>query len=1039
MQSGALSKSRSVIVILSVSTLLGFALLHSEASRPRHAAMHSSKPTHAVISAMAESIERMASYGRLPLAFESNQGQTNKQVQFLSHGLGYSLFLTPTEAVLSLQSNRPNRIATSKRTLPSGFHARVSSIKGEADGGRISTASVLRLKLAGSNPHPLVTGQDALPGSVNYFIGKDRSKWRTGIASYGKVSYKNVYPGIDLVYYGNQQQLEYDWVVSPGADVHRIALDISGAQRASISASGDLLLHATAGDLIQHAPVVYQEIDGQRKQISAHMALQSSPEGSSKIHDQRIGFKVGSYDRSRPLIIDPVLVYSTYVGGSGFDSASGIAVDSYGNAYITGQTSSPDFPLVAPIQPTNHANTTNGFTNIFVSEVNAAGTALVYSTYLGGSQDEEANGIALDSLGDAYVAGLTESADFPTLNALYSNLPSTTGAGFVTKLNAAGNALLYSTYLGGTNGAEATGIAVDKSGNAYVAGGTGSTDFPTKNAIQSVNNGHGILGDGNAFITEINAAGSALVYSTYYGGSHGDTALAIAVDTSGNTYVTGDANSTDFPVHNAFQVSAQGEGDAFVLKIDANGAAVVYASYLGGSLIDHAHAIAVDSGGNAYVGGDTNSVNFPNKGAFQTSNHNTGGVSTGFVSKISSTGGLVWSTYLGGSGGDSVGNGESVDGVTVDGSGEAYVTGSSSSLNFPTVNAVQSTNGGGNAFVTKFNAAGSALLFSTFLGGTGGDFGAAIAIDSFGNAFVTGETRSSNFPTISPLQSTIHSQLAANAYIARININNGWQVADVSASSDGKARLLWYNQQGAMKLWSMQVGGAFTLGAVFGPYAGYTVRGVANGSDGFTRVLWNSTDGTAALWVMNSDNTFNQQHSYGPFSGWTAVDVTVGGDNITRILWANTNGSIVVWSVDDQGNQTQGPIYGPYAGWTPRAIAGGPATDGFTRVIWNNNGQVALWLMNANNTKNSQFSFGPISGWSAIDVSAGIDNTTRLLWVNAIGQGAYLVGDRFRRGYEGSRFRTVYFLERHAVIVRIGRLHPSPLVQQLGTARSVGD
>jgi len=606
------------------------------------------------------------------------------------------------------------------------------------------TGGVLRMKLRNANPAAKITGMDELAGTSNYFIGNDPAKWRTNVPTYAKVKYEGIYSGIDLVYYGNQRQLEYDFIVAPGADPRRIAFDVRGAKRIRRDAHGDLVLKVGEGEIRWHKPVVYQGKDGARQEIAARYAL---------IDTNRVGFIVAKYDANKPLYIDP-LIYSTFLGGSQVDAGYGIAVDSGGNAYITGETHSTNFPTMNPLQPAY-----GGSGDAFVTKINPAGSALVYSTYLGGSGQEIGYGIAVDSVGNAYVTGYTTSSDFPAMNPLQ---PANGGSGdaFVAKINPAGSALVYSTYLGGSQVEQGHGIAVDSAGNAYVTGYTSSTDFPTMNPLQPSYGGDYY----DAFVAKINPVGSAFVYSTYLGGSQQDNGSGIAVDSAGNAYVTGGTNSTNFPTTpGAFQTICCG---AFVTKLNPSGSALVYSTYLdngGGS------SIAVDSAGNAYVSGATDSTNFPiTPGAFQTTYG--GGSYDAFVSKLNPSGSaLIYSTYIGGSGYD-LGYGIAVDSV-----GNAYVTGHTYATNFPTtpgaLKTVCTSDGCvdyGDAFVTRLNPTGSALFYSTYLGGGNFDSGYGIAVDSAGNAYVTGGTDSNDFPTKNPLLAS--KNLLEDAFVSKFHL-----------------------------------------------------------------------------------------------------------------------------------------------------------------------------------------------------------------------------------------------------------------------------
>jgi beta-propeller repeat-containing protein len=643
-------------------------------------------------------------YGKLPMTFEKNAGQSRSGVDFIARGSGYSVFLTPGEAVLAVKKQGP----------PARTH---DPIAGPAEDGAI------RMSLVGSSS-ARAAGESELSGKVNYFIGSDPAKWKTGIPTFARVRYSGVYPGIDVVYYGNQRQLEHDFIVSPGADSGAITLAFTGAS-ADIGKDGDLVLAVTGGQLSMHRPHIYQEIDGVKRAVSG---------GYVKRPDGRIGFAVGPYDMARPLVIDPVLVYGTYLGGSNDDAGTGIAVDLSGNAYVVGHTASSDFPTEGPRQPAN-----GGGYDAFVAKINASGSALVYSTYLGGSAEDRGLGIAVDALGQAYVTGHTASSNFPTTPGAYQ---TTYGGGvadaFVAKLSASGSTLVYSTYLGGSGYDVGAGIAVDPSGNAYVTGYNYLADFPTTTgAFQTAS-----AGAYDAFLTKLNPSGSGLVYSTYVGGNGDDFAVGIAVDGAGNAYVTGSTNWSNFPTTpNARQGTFGGDYDAFVTKLNPTGSALVYSTYLGGPGREFGQGIAIDTLGNAYVVGQTTSGDFPTTlGAYQTA---FGGSVDAFVAKINSNGsGLVYSTYLGGSGWD---NGTA---IAVDLSGNAYVTGVNYLGGFPTKDPLQATYVDGfEAFVAELNSTGSGLVYSTYLGGNGNDLGLGIAVDPLGNAYVVGTTQSTDFPT----------------------------------------------------------------------------------------------------------------------------------------------------------------------------------------------------------------------------------------------------------------------------------------------------
>jgi hypothetical protein len=591
------------------------------------------------------------------------------------------------------------------------------------------------MQLLGGNPAAQASGVDRLPGVVNYFIGNDPSKWRTHISTFAQVEYQNVYPGVGLVYYGNQQQLEYDFQVAPGADPGQIRMGFAGAQSVSLDAGGDLLVQVGAQVLRQHQPVVYQEVAGERRDVAAGFVVQGL----------QVAFALGSYDPSKPLVIDPVLTYSTYIGGRGGDLGNAIAVDAADEAFITGTTGSPDFPTTSPLQPN-----LSGGSNAFVAKLAADGSALLYSTYLGGRGGESGNGIAVDAAGDGFVTGFTRSRDFPTVNPLQSANGGSQNA-FVAKLAPDGSTLVYSTYLGGSgnsfSGDVGNAIALDGAGDAFVTGTTGSSNFPTANPLQSSIGGFGA--STNAFVAELTPEGSALVYSTYLGGSGSDEGHGIAVDAEGDAVVTGFTGSPDFPTVKPLQpnLGSLFAINAFVAKLTPFGSALVYSTYLGGSHVDTALSIAVDAAGDAFVTGSTGSDNFPTSNALQATFR--ADTRNAFVAELTPDGSaLVYSTYLGGKSDD---NGV---GIAVDAAGDAFVTGYTGSLDFPTVNALQTSHGGGqwDVFVAELTPGGSALVFSTYLGGSSNDLAQGIAVDTAGNAFVIGQTASSNFPTVNALQ-----------------------------------------------------------------------------------------------------------------------------------------------------------------------------------------------------------------------------------------------------------------------------------------------
>jgi hypothetical protein len=717
-----------VFCIVSFLAIVAIALLTVSPARRPAKASGASLSARAATGMPAARTRIQASYAALPLAFEPNQGQTDSEVKYLARGNGYTLFLTGNDAVFALHSLQ----AEPSKVRRSAFMAKSRRQNRGVQYVQKELSAVVRMQLAGGNSSAKVQASGQLPGASNYFIGNDPAKWRSDVAHYARVSYQDVYPGVNLAFHGAQRQVEFDFVVAPEADATPIGFHFTGAQGIKTDGSGNLVIASAAGDVLLHKPLAYQEQNGMRQAVDARFLLKAK---------NQVSFELGSYDHSRELVIDPSVTYSDYLGGSAEDDGYGIAADGSGNAYVTGQTESTNFPVVGGVLP----NTAAGGFDVFVTKIAADGSSLVYSTYVGGSSDESGNSIAVDSSGDAFVVGGTTSTNFPT------HLPFTGGGtyggngdAFVFELNPSGNSLTYSTYLGGSGTDVAFGIAVDSSG-AYITGSTSSTDFPGTSAstLQHVYGG----GSSDAFVTKLSPA-DTLVYSTYLGGSGLDLGGGIAVDSSGNAYVAGSTeSSSDFPLHSAlYGTFAGGTSDAFVTAINPTGTAYIYSTYLGGSGADAGDGIAVDSTG-AYVVGTTESSNFPTQSALQST---YGGDTDAFVTKLNPAGSaLLYSTYLGGSGFDAGAA------IAVDGTNDAYVTGQTASSNLPTVNPTQSALGGANdAFVSELSSSGSQLVFSTYLGGSqdeddGGDYG-AIAVDSTNNIYVTGNTASSNFPTQSP-------------------------------------------------------------------------------------------------------------------------------------------------------------------------------------------------------------------------------------------------------------------------------------------------
>ncbi len=712
-----ISINRVIAVSWLVLTLLAGLTLPANAAPSAHPLKPLSQPGDEALQQRA-----FETYARLPLYFVANRGQLDERVGYYVQGGGHAIYFTAEEMVMALPQ------------------------------------TTLRLRFVGANAATQLLGAEKRAAKVNYFIGNDPQKWRTDIPTYGEAVYRDLYPGIDLRYAGQTGALKYTFVVHPGADVSQIRLAYQGADALSLDERGDLVIQAAGGELRDTRPYVYQEIGGRQVEVETAFAL----------YDWHVyGFAVqGDYDPRHPLVIDPVLLYSTYLGGSGDDKGWDIAVDEAGHAYVTGETTSLLFPT-----KNYYDNSLGDGTDAFVTKIDttqSGAASLVYSTYLGGTTSSDYSyGIAVDGAGHAYVTGVTYSSDFPyTVNA-YDNALEEMDDAFVTKLNPAGNALLYSTYLGGDSSDEGDGIAVDEAGQAYVTGYTYSSNFPRKNAYDTT-----LGGSMDAFVTKIDTTQSgtnSLAYSTYLGGSSSDEGYGIAVGGADHAYVTGLTGSSDFPPKNAYDITLGGGVDAFVTRIDttqSGPASLLYSTFLGGSSSEYGKDIAIDGAGHVYVTGSTYSADFPPKNAYDTT---LGGGVDAFVTKMdtaqSGAASLLYSTYLGGTGG------EEGYGIAVDWAHNAYVTGYADSTGFPLKDQYQGHQGLKDVFVTRFTAAGNDVIYSTYLGGGDNDQGYGIAVDGAGHAYVTGETWSSpDFPTQNPYQAANGG--GVDAFVAKLGMAN---------------------------------------------------------------------------------------------------------------------------------------------------------------------------------------------------------------------------------------------------------------------------
>jgi len=699
-----------------------------------------------------------SNYGRLPLTFEANLGQISPEAKFRAHGKGYSAYLSAGEMVLTL---RPTKVST-KKTTDSPLSKSPKQVSGVT----------LRFRLLGANPTPEIAGEDRQLGTVNYFIGSDPAKWQRNVPTYARVRCRSVYPGIDLVYYGSHQQLEYDFVVSPGANPRLIQFEIEGASEIALDETGNLVLQTGGGELHFQSPVIYQESNGRRVPVRGAYVM------TDPTH---VAFQVVQYDANKPLVIDPVLVYSTYLGGSGDDQPGGIAVDAEGNIYVAGSTDSTDFPLATL------GSLPGGNTHVFIAKLDPTGSNLIYADYLGGNGQDYGYALALDGANNVYVTGNTGSSDFPMVNPFQGTYPGSSNA-FLTKISPDGSSLLYSTYFGGNGTDVPSNVAVDSTGEMIVAGYTSSTNLPTASAFQStVSANPGGLYGNYGFITKFNPEGSSLIYSTYFGGSSnlplncGGTPCwlppfgiiaEMTIDASGNIYIAGSTNTYNFPVtEGAYQTtdSTQQGADTvgFVSKFNGFGS-LQYSTYLydPSGVETQITALAADGSGSAYVTGDTfgagtfpvtaTSICDPSIYGFACNN--------AFLTKFDAAGAtLLYSTYLGPN------NDELPQAIVLDANSDAYILGYTGSGSFSSVNGIESYSNENDLLLVEVDPTATTQLFATYLGGSGNDqpAPAGMVLDANGNLYVAGMTDSTDFPVMQP---AFQSLLAGstNGFIVKI-------------------------------------------------------------------------------------------------------------------------------------------------------------------------------------------------------------------------------------------------------------------------------
>jgi hypothetical protein len=714
------------IGLAATAALIGVTMMASQSLRPQVVPAASRTFGNQMVadtSTPAMRAKVVAAYGRTPLYFEKNQGQSDAAVQYLARGAGYSLFLTGDEAVLSLAPNASHADAPGKL----------------ASSRNLSTpATVVHTTLVGANRNTVAVGESRESGHSNYLTGQDPQRWIAGIEQFNKVRYANVYEGIDLVYYGNQRQLEYDFVVSPGADPSAIHLRYTGLMSSAVDTAGDLHLRTASGELVQKKPSIYQQKDGRQLAVAGQFKIVSQSAEKTEI-----AFAVADYDKSQALIIDPVLVYSTFLGGTAYEWISGVALGSDGSAYVAGYTTSANFPTTGGVVQGQYSG---GNYDAFVAKLSADGSQLLYSTYVGGSSNDNAYGIAAEADGSVVVAGSTASSNFPLTSGVLQTALKGGLDGFVFKLNGDGTNLVFSTLLGGSSADVANAVTVDASGAIYLAGTTSSSDFPTTaGEVQRT-----LSGGSDAYVAKLRADGAQVVFSTYLGGSSSsDYAKSIAVDLDGNAYVVGYTSSANFPVSSgAVQAVLKGGQDAFVTKLRADGQGLVYSTLLGGSGADSGVGIAISSAGFAYVTGSTYSSDYPTtSNALQTS---LGGYGDAFFTVLSVDGrSIAYSSYLGGSGG------EQASSITLDGQQTvAYVAGNTNSSNFPgNIGAIPTSTS--NAYFAKFELANNQLSYSMVLSGAG-NVVQSIAANSGGSIVIAGQSSGNLQVTAGVVQSAFH-------------------------------------------------------------------------------------------------------------------------------------------------------------------------------------------------------------------------------------------------------------------------------------------
>jgi hypothetical protein len=784
-------------------------------------------------------------FGNIPLYFIPNKGQVNGMVRFYARASRYTLWMTEKGLVFEHSPNAEAR-------------------------------EVCRLAFVGANAHPAMAPVEMTDYMVNYLKGNDQSGWQTGMRTSKAVLYKNLYPGIDLKVYGSERQVEYDWLVKPGAAPGAIGFRYEHARSVNLDAEGNLVIKTQSGGFIHKRPAAHQSINGKKAAVAVDFKA---------IDAHTYGFQVGPYDKGRELVIDPVVLgYSSYLGGSDVDRGFALAVDASGCAYVTGETQSSDFPTDDAYQ-----STFNNDHDVFITKFNASGSDVVYSTYLGGSGSDMGEGIQVDNSGRAYVTGHTDSSDFPTQNPYQATYAGGGRDVFVSILSANGRGLEYSTYLGGSQEEKAFALALDSSKNIYLTGYTTSSNFPTHGAYQdALNGGH------DAFITKISSSGSSLSYSTLLGGNGQDTAYGIALG-NGSAYITGRTGSSNFPRQNEYQSSfGGGTHDAFVTKFSSSGGSLIYSTYLGGSQNDSGWGIDVDDSGGAHVVGDTYSSDFPTENAYQDTLE---GGSDAFVTKFSSSGvTLEYSTYLGGQENDSASH------VTVNSTGYASLTGNTYSSDFPVKRAYQSSyNGDLDAFAAMFTPDGGSLSFSTFLGGSDSDTGRGIVVDSNGDMYISGFSYSSDFPTKNAFQNSLDGDV--DAFVSKFSTSlfgtlcGGVDNCDLTWTTGGSAD--WFEQT-AIAYYDDDAAQSGNIGDSESSYLQTVVTG-----PGELSFWWKISSSYSDYLKFYIDNVYKSAISGYYSSGWTQQTYSIAAGTHT-----------LKWSYEKNASY----YYGQDCGWVDKVV-----------------------------------------------------------------------------------------------------------------------